>query len=120
MMASGLEIANLGNCRICHQHFPKFRQTSPHMPLLSFSEKSAGNGRCFCALLYRKVSQCAEDFKVPDRINLGLMRNRRLLGCIIQKVADGVAQDGTEQTATHYGAPNLYVAPFEGVLTGQT
>jgi hypothetical protein len=48
------------------------------------------------------------------------MRNRRLLGCIIQKVADGVAQDGTEQTATHYGAPNLYLAPFEGVLTGQT
>jgi len=119
-MASGLEIAKLGNCGICHKYFPKFQRVGPHMPLLSLLEKSAGNGCCFCALLHRQASQFAEEFELPDRINLGLSRNRRLMGCTFQKLTGGVAQDGTEQTTTHFGKPNLYLAPFEGLLTSQT
>ncbi|PVI01416.1 HET-domain-containing protein [Periconia macrospinosa] len=86
------------------------------MPLLSFLEESAGNRCCFCALLYKKVSEHAKLFGIPDRISLNLIRNRRLVGCNFQRLTDGVAEDGIKQTTTHYGEPNLYLAPLSKQL----
>jgi hypothetical protein len=113
-MASGLEAAKLGTCEICYKYFPKFQRRSSHMSRLSFLEKSAENGCCLCALLYRKVSQNAEEFEILEQLDLVLSRNRRLVGYWLQKLTHDVA--GSEQATTLYQESNLYLAPLEGFL----